>query len=703
MHTLRFVVLTLSALALACSHLRAQSADPADEYFRAYLMNNEAERLVQSHDMQRALDKYQQAQTIFDSIAQNNPTWQSDMLSFRRHRLASAISDVQAKIAAAANTPAAPPPAPPSIATPAPAPTSVPNAVPMPSGQAPPPAAPSTGDPVRDAVQQLLQATDAKAAAVQQQLTEALANVGRYQLGYEQMVRLKDQAVQQRDEFYLKADALAKNLSSQEAKIAQLEAAVKTGGATKAELDKARKDLEDAKEELADIKSRAAKAEQTVMTQGQKLAEASLKLASVEKERDTLKQQFTVLQTENDTLKKRVVPDNMKELMAENERLKKDLEATRKQVTTLTSDLAKRDAEIGELKGQLNSIQGELFKLRKENAAYEAQVADLTVELKKIKDRAADPSKGKPDEVPQLMAENQLLKGIVMRQLRLQARQQEQKKLVIAEIQKTENASKDLIDQVEQLAGDRVMLTPEEQKLFTTPQLQEIMGADGIKGTIIVQADNASDKPKPPSDDEAAKKQKAIDELIDKGNKQLDAGKLAEAEASYQDVLRADPKNATGLAGLAWTRVQQGKLDDAEATLKKSLAYDANNSAAHYMLAVTYFRRDKFTEAMASFEKSLSINPKQARARHYLGVISSKLGVTERAEREFKNALAIDPGYGDADFNLAVLYATSKPPKFDEARKHYDEAIKKGVKADPNLEKLLKPKADAASAKAKPE
>ena len=78
-----------------------------------------------------------------------------------------------------------------------------------------------------------------------------------------------------------------------------------------------------------------------------------------------------------------------------------------------------------------------------------------------------------------------------------------------------------------------------------------------------------------------------------------------------------------------------------------------------------------------------------ARARHYLGVITSKMGMIDRAEREFKNALAIDPAYGEADFNLAVLYATKNPPNWSDAKKHYNDAVKKGVKADPAMEKLL--------------
>jgi Tfp pilus assembly protein PilF len=92
---------------------------------------------------------------------------------------------------------------------------------------------------------------------------------------------------------------------------------------------------------------------------------------------------------------------------------------------------------------------------------------------------------------------------------------------------------------------------------------------------------------------------------------------------------------------------------------------------------------------MTYFEKSLSKRPSNASGRHYLGIIATKLSLMERAEREFKTALAIDPAYGEAHFNLAVLYITWDPPQWDKARVEYDEALKKGVKPDANLEKLL--------------
>ena len=720
----RFALLLLATLSLGAASLSAQSTDPADEYFRAYLMNNEAERLMQAGEIQRAADKYQQALAIFDTIAKTNPTWQSQMLTFRRTKIADAIANAQAELQKpkAAPAPVAPAPAPVQPVQPGAA-TIMPVApiplAPVSTAQGlsslPPPVA-STGDPVQDAIENLRRATEAKTSVVQQQLNNALANVGRYQLGYEAAVGQRDEAVRQRDQYYTQATQLQQTTVAQQARMAELEKQAATSATAAAELAKLRQDFADTNELLTEAKERLTKAESSVMTQSKQLTEATMKLSAVQKERDDLVKQrddlqkskdaavadrdkfakerdaaqtkLLGLQAENDMLKKNgPVADNMKALVAQNDKLRKDLEEARKQVTTLQADVTRKDQEITTLKGQLTNIQGELAMLRKENAAFETQVAELTVELKKIKDVAADPKKAQEAQNPQLMAENQLLRGIISRQLRQQARQQEQKRLIIAEMKKTEDTSKELIDQVQQLGGDRFALTAEEQKLFTTPQLQEIMGAEGIKATLMAK----SDKPaaSTPKDDAEAKAKAQINALIDSGNNLLQEGKLAEAAKAYEDVLRADPKNATGLAGLAWARVQQDKLDDAEATLKKAITYNPNDSAAHYMLGVTFFRRERLNEAMTSFEKSLELNGKNARARHYLGVITSKMGLTARAEKEFKSAIAIDPGYGDADFNLAVLYATSDPPKWDEARKHYNDAVKKGVKADPNLEKLL--------------
>jgi hypothetical protein len=156
------VLLLLLTLSFVAASLSAQSADPADEYFRAYLMNNEAERLMQAGEVQRAADKYQQALAIFDTIAKTHPTWQSQMLTFRRTKIADAIANAQAELLKpkAAPAPVAPPPA---VAPVQPGATAVMPVAPIPLApvsSAPglsslPPPAPSSGDPVQDAIDNL--------------------------------------------------------------------------------------------------------------------------------------------------------------------------------------------------------------------------------------------------------------------------------------------------------------------------------------------------------------------------------------------------------------------------------------------------------------------------------------------------------------------------------------------------------------------
>ena len=53
-------------------------------------------------------------------------------------------------------------------------------------------------------------------------------------------------------------------------------------------------------------------------------------------------------------------------------------------------------------------------------------------------------------------------------------------------------------------------------------------------------------------------------------------------------------------------------------------------------------------------------------------------------------ATGIDPNYADANFNLAVVFATQTPPDKENARKYYQRAIELGAERDAALEQLIK-------------
>ncbi len=752
MNVLRMPLLALASLTILVASAQAQapaSSEPADQFFRGYLMKSEAEKLENAGETQSALALYRQMAQIFDGVAQTYPNWQPDMLNNRRQLTQNAIARLQSKSAAPAAAPQQAAPAPTAQVAPQPqyqqpmaqaaAPAPSPgfsfapqSAAPAPGGMVPAPGVlaapanngslPSFGDTLRQLdtmYQQRFQELDIRARDLDVKNRQMEADLGKWQQWYQWASGEITAARADKD-------AIAQKLTALEKSAQQIQNSNQMTEAAAAQLEELKNEKVKMELEARKANQRLAAAENAAKEASEKLAMAAGRVATLEeetskfqaerdkliaerdkatKERDTLStenlgmkteleelkdktssKKLKTLTEENTRLKKEVETGKLdsakvKTLMAENERLKTDLEAAQKQVATLKADVTRKDEEIASLRGQLTTLQGELATLRQQSGTYQTQVADLTRQLKELKEAQASTS-------GVFAKENETLREIVMRQLRNQYRQQQAKELVIAELNKMENASQDLIRQVEELKSTRMILTPEEEKLFTDPQVQEMQGQNGMQATLMASASKSPDvavkkaapKSTPAADAEA---------LILKGNESFSQRRYGVAASQYEDALRAEAKNTTALVGLGLARQREGKLNDAEAALKKCLTIDPDNEPAAFALGITMFKQQRWNDAITWFERSLEKRPQNASARHYLGILSTKLNLMERAEREFKTALAIDPEYGEAHFNLAVLYITWDPPQWDKAQSEYKEAVKKGVKPDASLEKLL--------------
>ncbi|OYW73503.1 MAG: hypothetical protein B7Z37_21245 [Verrucomicrobia bacterium 12-59-8] len=713
MHRFFQVFTLVAALALNAPVAHAQSIDAgsevADQYFRGFVLNNEAAKLEASGDFTLAQTKFKQAGEIMDSIARNYPMWQTEMRTARQQKINDALLRLQARPAAAPAVVVAPTPAPTTVA--APAPTMPLAAIPSP-GVLAQPAATLTATPgslpsLNDMLSQWEQLYKQRIQELESKTNQQQLDLGKWQNWYQWASGEITTAREQND-------ILGKKATAMEQTILAMGQDVEAGRAAQAQMSKLMEEKMAVDLEMRKNGQRLIAAEAAAKEASQKLADASTQMTAAEaerakilkerdqlgkerddaitqrneavkqrevavKERDAASARSLGLQVGLDDLQKKTSSGDMKRLVAENERLKKEIAEAQKQVETLKADVGRKDQEIATLRGQLTGLQGELAELRKESATYQTQVADLTKQLKELPSGMA----GKMAATPELTQENELLRSIIMRQLRAQHRQQAAKDLMIAELQKMENASNDLVKQVEEMKNARMILTPEEEKLFSDPVVRELLGPKGVQATLIANASPESDKKAAPP------APTSVEKLISQANESYMNKDFESAARLYQDALRAEPKNITALIGLGITRQRENKHADAEVSLQKALAYDPTNEPAAFALGVTYFKQERWKDAMTYFEKSLAKRPDNASGRHYLGIIATKLNLIERAEREFKTALAIDPAYGEAHFNLAVLYITWDPPQWDKAREAYDEAIKKGVRPDPNLEKLL--------------
>jgi Tfp pilus assembly protein PilF len=672
---MRIIFLILAGLAfsgLTITTAQQAAGDVGEQYFKGYLAFTQSERLEQAGDVPGAVQKLQEAQLAIAGVARSFPSWQREVVSYRLKMIEQALQRLGGKGAAVAPAPAATGVAPQATSIP-------PLFPPAPGAQ---PAVPQNGamNP-GDMINQQFQALQKQNADLQKQINDLLTQRKIYEDGYTNSIREKQKVEQDRD-------LLAKQKADLDARIAK--SATDTSGSMA---------------ELAKLRNEAKMVKEMISLRDQQLAEKDKTIAALQGQNKTLlaRQKDIELELENmkrDTSK----PEQVRTLLAENSRLKIELNSAREQVDALKTSGEKKDVEIASLKKQVATIQGDLAKLRQENTAYQTQVADLTLKLKEVNARIAKTPAGKSGANAKLVQENAMLHDIIMRELRHQERQRQAKELVIAEMKKMENSSRTLMDNLEEMTSARIKVAADEEHLFTSPELKLLVAASGVRATLMAENDTEQGgKPKP---EPAASKEKPVkpdQKLLRDAVNAADKGDFKTAEQLYQDALRANPKSTTALVSLAVIKQQQKKYDDARVLLQKCIAIEPDNEQANYRLGVGYFQKGKMDEALASFEKSVAKRGDNARAHHYLGIIAGRLGNRHRAESEFKQALAIDPKYGDAHFNLAVLYATSTPPDWDLARKHYRNALDQGMKTDAALEKLLKKSETSAPAEAKKE
>ena len=165
--------------------------------------------------------------------------------------------------------------------------------------------------------------------------------------------------------------------------------------------------------------------------------------------------------------------------------------------------------------------------------------------------------------------------------------------------------------------------------------------------------------------------------------------KYEEAAAAYQQILDQHPHSLYALSNLGVVRFHQQKYPEAEKALRKAIQISGNDAFSSAVLGIVLVQQEKHQEAVEVLRRAKQLDPQDAKTRNYLGISCSRLGLNEEAERECRKAIELDDKYGDAHFNLAVMYATRTPPSQELARQHYDRALKLGVPKDKDLEKLL--------------
>lgn len=168
------------------------------------------------------------------------------------------------------------------------------------------------------------------------------------------------------------------------------------------------------------------------------------------------------------------------------------------------------------------------------------------------------------------------------------------------------------------------------------------------------------------------------------------AGKLAEAETLYRQVLQEDPVNANALHRLGVLSMQRGdsvqacdligravarspaaarvhcslgdalaavgRREDAIAAYQKAISVQPELAEAYFGLALVYQSSNRRAEAADAYRKVISLKPQHAEAHNNLGNALFGLGQIADAAASYERAVRIRSDWSDAWSNLGSAY-----------------------------------------------
>jgi tetratricopeptide (TPR) repeat protein len=642
------LVLTLGLL------FTAQAAGPDDSFIQAYTLIAQGDKLSRLGQKNSAIQKYRQAHNDLAALQSGYPNWNAGVVSFR-------IKYVDQKLKSLGDEA---------------------------SETAAPSAKPTVLDP----------AAARREIAVLKRKVEQLDNE----------IILKDAKLK---------EALSAVPSPEETKqLATLEANLsglrQENANLKSAIDKATDQLKNANTDLAKAQAETEKTNEALAQAVEEaktakpkandrqakrlekqLADKQENLEQTEKELASLTTAHKALESELKSFKK---GNREQDLQAEVESLQKALSDNQK-------NLEKASGNVAALKSDKASLESELKSFKKGNreqdleaevGSLEKQLAKSNSELEEASSSLASAENSNDSLGDQLKA---LQKGTHEKEFRSYISSLE-KRLAKAERKNTNPASKrkglsgifsrrksgraeqaqvaelqNRIDtlraRLEILEAEKIPYTDEEKKLFAEP-------GTGDQPANTLQAKVAT-LPEGGADDFKA------------GQAALVEAKYGEAEQKFLHVLKLDEENPLTLGNLALAQMEQGNYEGAEASLTRALKNDDEDAFSLSLIGTLRYRQKKFDEARDYLAKAVKLNPEDANAQHFLGSALNNLGQRKAAETALRKALQIKPGHAEAHHNLAVVYATQKPPFIALAKFHYKKAVAGGHEKNADLEKIL--------------
>jgi protein O-GlcNAc transferase len=166
----------------------------------------------------------------------------------------------------------------------------------------------------------------------------------------------------------------------------------------------------------------------------------------------------------------------------------------------------------------------------------------------------------------------------------------------------------------------------------------------------------------------------AVADILDAAITQHQAGRLAEAEASYRQVLAAQPDHPDALHLLGAIAQQAGRHDLAVDLIRQAIRRNGQNPIYFCNLGLALRDLGMIDEAVAACREATRIAPELAEAQVNLGLALRDLGLLDAAVAAYRDAIRIKPDLAEAQSNLGC--ALREQGNLDEAVAACREAIR---------------------------
>lgn len=706
----------LIACALVAGSFLALAQDPSDLFLRAYQDFQNGEKLERDGSPREAFARYQSAATLLDQIVKSNPEWQPPVVEYRlkktRENIARLESEV-AKLPAANEGPEGALPQAESINLPPPA---INTTRPLMPARPSPTPAQRTSVPTSESslLRQQLAAAKAendrlkdKLASQSAELKSALFAVDKTKVS---VVELKAQLAQAEDamENAIRDREIraAKTPPPDDKRVAELnekitrieadnEALVDENQRLLSKLESAAKYIEGADEGrkvLETDRKKIAKQRDEAVARTKKIKDNSEVVERLTREKEDLEKTFAKEKKELETrLAKASDPEKLEKLAAENKDLAARLEESEKKLAEAAKKPEESEKALADLRSEVNSLNDRLLESQAQIASRDDQIKALAKQLDESSGEAArlklNPQPTADEK--RTMVENDLLRTIILRQIKDQAERDAASAELEKEIQNLQIKSDNITKQIDVLRRPAFRLSEDEKLLFKEPiaMLNEADPSSLSVTMAVAKPANGFPVPAPAEGPESLPD--ATRDMVEQARKLFDQHRFEDAEKLYQQIVEVAPNNYFALSNLGVTQIQVRKLSAAEVALKKAIDINPKDAFAATNLGVVYCKQGRFDDAIASLREAVATDDKDHIAFNYLGICYGEKGQKQDAEDSFLRSIGIRDEYPDAHFNLAVLYATAQPPRLEEAKTHYEKALQHGSEPDPSLEQLL--------------